>query len=778
MKLRCFLIISLVACAWFGVQAAPVSETAARGIAEKFMQEKGMGAISTTRPAKAPRHGTAAQSDAAYYVFNGQDKGFVIVSGDDRTLAVLGYSDIGHFDANNVPPAMQGWLDLYAEELALLDAGKVTVDAAPRKVNTAGAVRPLLRSKWGQNAPFNFECPVIDDKYCVTGCTATAMAQIMYYHKWPAASTAIPGYTKNEATYDALEATDFDWDSMQDYYDRSETETTEPANAAVARLMRYCGQAVEMNYGTSSSGANAYSEVFAEYFSYSRAARKLYRLDYTYDQWTSYILAELAARRPILYVGRKHSGGHAFVLDGYDGNGYFHFNWGWYGSSDGYFTLSSLNPKGGGTGSIAGDNGYTYSQEILIGLEPNMVGTTASNSVTECYGITMSKTSYTRTNSASAFTISANAYHYNQSTIAGTYDLGWGLYDSDGYTRLQTLPCVSGRFFDRLYYGPVSTTVSFGENLPDGTYYLRPICRETGNDEWLLCLGSGMFTIEAQINGNTLTLTPTKSNTCYGVTASITGYSPVRKKGRPLEVTLNVTNDRIVDHVELMLFVNDELVATNAVQVDRGSSGTATIVYTPKEAGTNTIKVCADRAGNEVYCIEDVEIEEGAPANLKITYNVPSANDNYQVAGTKLTMYANFKNNMTTDYTDLIIVKLFQLIGGYGYQTAVVTRILELDGGASATQQFDFENLAPGQYYARIYYYNYDEQVNALRTVFYEMVGVNGDVNGDGFVSGADVTALYNVLLDGATPGGDADVNGDGIVNGSDVTALYNLLLN
>ena len=523
MKLRCFLIISLVACAWFGVQAAPVSETAARGIAEKFMQEKGMGAISTTRPAKAPRHGTAAQSDAAYYVFNGQDKGFVIVSGDDRTLAVLGYSDIGHFDANNVPPAMQGWLDLYAEELALLDAGKVTVDAAPRKENTAGAERPLLRSKWGQNAPFNFECPVIDDKYCVTGCTATAMAQIMYYHKWPAASTAIPGYTKNEATYDALEATDFDWDSMQDYYDRSETETTEPANAAVARLMRYCGQAVEMNYGTSSSGANAYSEVFAEYFSYSRAARKLYRLDYTYDQWTSYILAELAARRPILYVGRKHSGGHAFVLDGYDGNGYFHFNWGWYGSSDGYFTLSSLNPKGGGTGSIAGDNGYTYSQEILIGLEPNMVGTTASNSVTECYGITMSKTSYTRTNSASAFTISANAYHYNQSTIAGTYDLGWGLYDSDGYTRLQTLPCVSGRFFDRLYYGPVSTTVSFGENLPDGTYYLRPICRETGNDEWLLCLGSGMFTIEAQINGNTLTLTPTKSNTCYGVTASITG---------------------------------------------------------------------------------------------------------------------------------------------------------------------------------------------------------------------------------------------------------------
>ena len=198
----------------------------------------------------------------------------------------------------------------------------------------------------------------------------------------------------------------------------------------------------------------------------------------------------------------------------------------------------------------------------------------------------------------------------------------------------------------------------------------------------------------------------------------------------------------------------------------------------PKEAGTNTIKVCADRAGNEVYCIEDVEIEEGAPANLKITYNVPSANDNYQVAGTKLTMYANFKNNLTTDYTDLIIVKLFQLIGGYGYQTAVVTRILELDGGASATQQFDFENLAPGQYYARIYYYNYDEQVNALRTVFYEMVGVNGDVSGDGIVSGADVTALYNVLLDGATPGGDADVNGDGIVNGSDVTALYNLLLN
>ncbi len=758
--------------------AAPVSEARARAIAAEFMNRMHLGNIATSSAAKVQRRvAHATQGDAAYYVFNGQNSGFVVVSGDDRTLAVLGYSDSGHFDAYNIPPAMQGWLDMYAEELALLDAGTVTADVTPRRVNTGGAVRPLLRSKWGQNAPFNVECPVIGEKYCVTGCTATAMAQIMYYHRWPDASTAIPAYTKNEVTRDALEATDFDWDLMRDYYERTETDLAEPACAAVARLMRYCGQAVEMNYGTSASGANAYSEVFPEYFGYSRAARKLYRLDHTYDQWTGYILAELAARRPVLYVGRKHSGGHAFVLDGYDGQGYFHFNWGWYGSSDGYFALSSLNPGGGGTGSVAGDNGYTYGQEILIGLEPDTEETTASNSVTECYGITMSNTSYTRPDSESAFTVSAKAYHYNQSTIAGTYDIGWALYDTDGYTRLQTLPCVSARFFDRLDYGPVATTMSFGENLPDGTYYLRPICRETGSDEWLLCLGSGMFNIEAQIAGNTLTLTTTKSNTSYGVTASVAGYGPVRKVGRPLEITLNVTNDRLVDHVQLMLLVNDELVATNAVQVDRGSSATATIVYTPKVAGINTIKVAADRAGDDVYCIDEVEIEQGTAADLKITYSVPDANARNQVAGTKLTLNANFKNNNTTDYTDLIIVKLFELKGEYGYQTGVVTRILELAGGASTTQRFDFENLAPGRYYARFYYYNYDEQVNALRTGFYEMVSVNGDVNGDGSVSGADVTALYNVLLNDETAAGNPDVNGDGVVSGGDVTALYSILL-
>ena len=360
MKLRCFVIFSLVACAWFGVQAAPVSETAARGIAERFMQEKGMGPVSTTRPAKAPRHGNVAQSDAAYYVFNAQqDKGFVVVSGDDRTEAVLGYSDSGHFDADDMPESMRWWLGQYVEELEALDAGLLSLDEdaptgdLPHRVSTSIVVAPLLKSQWGQDAPFYFQCPQVDSKYCVTGCVATAMAQIMYYHQWPSStSKTIPSYTKNNTTYNSLSTTTFNWSAMKDYYSPDETSTTNTANAAVARLMNYCGHAAEMNYGTTSSGTHDYSDVFVEYFRYSTKAQKLERVDYTYTQWVNFILTELEAKRPVLYGGKKQSGGHAFVCDGYDGKGYFHFNWGWYGSNDGYFLLTSLNPKGGGTGSI------------------------------------------------------------------------------------------------------------------------------------------------------------------------------------------------------------------------------------------------------------------------------------------------------------------------------------------------------------------------------------------------------------------------------------------
>ena len=696
----------LLACAY--ALAAPVSEAIARGIAERFMQEKVMGSVSTARPAKAPRRGADTQSDVAYYVFNAQqDKGFVIVSGDDRTEAVLGYSTTGHFDADDVPENMRWWLSQYEQELDAIDAGLLTIEEdtpgadQPHRASTASVFPPLIKSQWGQRAPFNFQCPTISGTYCVAGCVATAMAQIMYYHQWPSStSKAIPSYTRGGTTYNSLSTTTFNWSAMKDYYPDTETSTTATANAAVARLMRYCGQAVEMTYGTTASNADNYGEVFVEYFRYSTKARKLMRCDYSYSQWQNFILTELEAKRPVMYGGIKHSGGHSFICDGYDGKGYYHFNWGWYGNYDGYFRLTSINPSGGGTGSAVGNNGYALAQDIVIGLEPNTVSTSEKNSVTECYALSTDKTTYTRESSNDPFVIEVRAAYENSSLVERTYNLGWGVYREDGHTRYQFYGWDDEYTLGYCGYAGTTKRLNFGKGFSNGTYYLRPMSRESGNSAWLPCHNSAPNSIKAVVNGNALTLSVSQSGTTEGVTASIYSYGSIRKVGRPLEVTLNVKNQRITDYVPFYLFANGELVGANTLQITAGASGKATIGYPPTTAGTNTIKVTSDKSGNNVYCTGSVNVENVTEGDLTITYTVPTANSAMQISGSSFQVLGTIKNNKSIAYNDYIVARLYKQksnSSSYGYLKET-NNAFNISGNGSTSQYFTFSNLEPGKY--------------------------------------------------------------------------------
>ena len=200
---------------------------------------------------------------------------------------------------------------------------------------------------------------------------------------------------------------------MKNYYYDNETDLTLAPIGEVSKLMRYCGQSVKMDYSPNGSSASALSEVFVDYFRYSPGARKLFRFDYSYSQWESCILYELRANRPVMYGGKKHSGGHAFVCDGYDGNGYYHFNWGWRGNGDGYFSLTSLNPNASGIGSAIGNDGYIIGNEIIIGLEPNTISTNERNSVVQAKDIVANSTTYTRTSSSAPFVITIGCGYYN-----------------------------------------------------------------------------------------------------------------------------------------------------------------------------------------------------------------------------------------------------------------------------------------------------------------------------------------------------------------------------
>ncbi len=373
------LMIALVATVV--VTAAPVTRQDAKKIAAEFMAQHGMKLSTMPMTHRAPRKNVASQDDY-YYIFNSEDgKGYVIISGDDSTEQVLGYSDEGAFDANNIPESMQAWLDWYAKAIQIVEENNAQPGAspakAPRKISSAKrAISPLLKSKWNQGGPYNILVPfTVDDNgnlttsHCATGCVATALAQVMYYHRWPEKTIArIPSHTtigEQKIPYLKL-GTPIKWDLMQDTYDG--THNT-PQDTAVAELMLYVGQALKMGYGPSSGAGHGHNvpELLKKYFDYDDGGWCASRGDYTLEEWEDLLYSELDENRPVSGSG----GGHAYVVDGYDGNGLFHVNWGWGGSSDGYFLIDIMNPGDGrGIGAGTVDGGYPVGN-MMINIKPN-----------------------------------------------------------------------------------------------------------------------------------------------------------------------------------------------------------------------------------------------------------------------------------------------------------------------------------------------------------------------------------------------------------------------
>lgn len=374
---RLFLA-TLMLLASVSLSAAPVSQRQAAAIAKAFMQQKGIITPKTQAPRRSmPQKEQTGSAD--YYIYNAtQDKGFVIVSGDDRTPQILGYSDSGSLDINNLPSNISSFLQSYADGIKYLNDKNITAKQNVSMTNTGITenVTPLLSSKWNQSSPYNNLCPQWNSLPTVTGCVATAMAQVMYYYKYPNQTIAdIPSYsyTANSITnnIDGVAAgTAFDWDDMLPTYSSSATDNQ---NTAVATLMNCAGRAVKMQYMPASYGGSAaYNSDIApalqKYFDYS--ATNINRENYTLSDFENKIYDELVASRPVIFCGQSTGGGHCFVIDGFDAaNGLFHVNWGWGGQSDGYFLISVLNPgDNSGIGASTSTDGYSMDQSAIIGI--------------------------------------------------------------------------------------------------------------------------------------------------------------------------------------------------------------------------------------------------------------------------------------------------------------------------------------------------------------------------------------------------------------------------
>ena len=366
--------------------ANPITLQQAQQNALSFLESKGK-SISSSSLRQAQFRSTSAATES-YYIFNiGSNEGYVIAAGDDCAPAILGYADAGYIDVDSMPVNLQSWLEEYAQQIQFMQENGFASLKAPKLTSSYAVIPPLMTTTWDQQDPYNQYCPdFFSYGKCVTGCVATAMAQVMYYHRANSVTQTtaqIPAYdcgtlwlngtdTLGHIHVNAIPAgSPIDWNNMLDSYSGSTTPTQKQA---VANLMKYCGSAVQMNYANAwNGGSGAYSSdvpiALKSYFNYSDETTLQYRSNYSSDAaWESLVYTELSSSRPVYYSGSNSSGGHAFVCDGYDGSGYYHINWGWSGTSDGYFLLTALDPNQQGTGGSS--SGYNQYQAALINAQP------------------------------------------------------------------------------------------------------------------------------------------------------------------------------------------------------------------------------------------------------------------------------------------------------------------------------------------------------------------------------------------------------------------------
>lgn len=350
-----FLLVLLLALGYSPLQAKRITQWQAQQQAYSFWGKQ----MPQKAKAKSRTATTASLSDA-YYVFNNDAGGFVIIAGDDAVTPVLGYTSTGSFDAENLPDGLKDLLKSYERQIAALGDSYQANQTATRAAFTGEKL--LNTAKWNQNAPFNKYTP---SNY-VTGCVATAGAIVMKHHGYPAKGTGSHSYTWNGKDLTANFEHDYDWANMPTKY----TVGNDEAFDGVARLMSDLGVAVEMKYAKGGSGASMEDLLTAlkKYFGYSKYARLLAIADLGAEVWNDRLRAEIDANRPILYSAvDSNKGGHSFVIDGYKDES-FSVNWGWGGYCDGFYRIGALNPETGGK--PLGDK-YNLSQSAVFSLQPS-----------------------------------------------------------------------------------------------------------------------------------------------------------------------------------------------------------------------------------------------------------------------------------------------------------------------------------------------------------------------------------------------------------------------
>jgi len=756
-KITLLFLAFLLVC---NVNAKVRNQDEARQLAGSFLQS-GNGTLQKVPAANSALNlsyvglntkiGSTTQNQPLYFVYNvGDNSGFVIVSADDRAQTILGYSDNGTFNFDIIPDNFRYWLSLFNNELTalsetpesltpeLLNGVPLTLDISSgaiqkSKSSANSAVAPLLGGiKWNQSSPYNDMCPLLppaNTQRGVTGCIATAMAQIMKYYEWPVTGTGSHSYTTATLGIPlsvTFSSTTYDWANMTDTYGTSSTQTEKDA---VATLMYHCGVGTDMDYNTESgTSVNKAASALKTYFGYDTNLQLMSRNYYSRAEWISTLKSEIDASRPVFYTGTAISGGgHAFVCDGYDPNDLFHFNWGWGGMSNGYYAITALNPNSLGIGGGNGQ-GYNANQTIITGFQE------PSGSSVESFILnidTLMESSVATTTRSGVFDINVNQFwNLGINTFSGS--IGLALYNNSGLVQILdqgtvTIPSYNG--WNTLTFNNVNVPGS----VSNGSYKLYAIYKGTSEPNWQIVRGK-----VGTPNYITTTITSTQIQfstdgsvfpSLTNNSLSVTGNLYQNKTGR---FNVNITNSGGEYNSNMIVYLqstsnpsNYQYVVTNPTNIASGETvdkqyyGTVTVApgeyyyaiyYDPiNNLGASNYTLLG-------FTVVNVLAEPAATYSLSMV-DLMSFPDNNNVPKNNAVLTANITN--TSGYFEnKMIAFIFPSGGGsslayIGYQNVI------LDAGETLPITFSGSiDLPNGDYEIAAYYYDGSTWVNISPTMY------------------------------------------------------------
>lgn len=557
-----------------------------------------MKVVYTAKP-----EGSPADSDdngLLYVVSSGDNAGYVMVAGDDVVInPVLGYSTAGEFDYDAAPDNLKWWIGEYARMIEYAAEHGMAVAETP-KFDTS--LDPLIKTHWNQDYPFNDLCPMLDDgSRAYTGCVATAMAQVMKYHEWPEQGTGSHTYTDpycGQTLSANFGETTYRWDLMPNDYDG--TWTAEQIKA-VATLMAHCGVAVDMQYMPDGSGAYSgdVPAALVNYFGYAEDIIHRDRDYYTQNEWIEMMKAELDAGRPVYYHGQSTGGGHAFVIDGYNTDGYFHVNWGWGGQSDEYYQLATLDPYSGqGIGGTTA--GYAYSQGAIFNMHrPTGNETPVPNFKMDSFTLYGGGTSTETVKGGQVVFQINNVFNYHPSATFGGY-FGVVIENDNGESVLSVYSEIAD-LVPPYGYNEFPIIVNIPEDIADGHYKAYPFyaADKEGEQFPIKALAISSNYADVVVAGDNVTITTQTAlsyMTCSGAAVVVNDSFT---NGEEARIYAQITNNGTEYYNSSVYFV---LCEHNSTEIAYTPQYATSVSIAPGE--TQTVKISQTVA--DFYPDEDV----------------------------------------------------------------------------------------------------------------------------------------------------------------------------